>query len=1120
MKIRKSFAAVFSALLIFAILCTLLVTVAMASEERDYSKPGTSEITDTLDSAEILSMLINKELPSAERAYLEIYGDYEILYSTHIPTSNVKISRDENSGEISVFASVYTYESECGIPVSFIPRTLAVDNAEYSFYEESDDTGRYVSKFFVSEYDENQKVRVKYAAEVEISEEDANVLLNKAYNDAESLRELIQSKKAKYESEKKKYDEDYKNYQEYLDKLADYEIARAAYEKYRSEKITYAKKLALYQTFLAEYKIYEDDLDKYNDYLDKLEAYNESYAAYKQYLEIKDKYDELLEKYNVYVRDIAIVKDQLAVIDGIKNTSVVTLNSKPFERSVYDAVIIGTTVTEVIKNKDAIANGAVGVSPDIVDLAGETTENLRSLCKGYFALESEADKYAYYVINYEGLRSNFTQLFAALDKMYTNSKVRLALNEKGIQEKYEILLAQLFFVVNALNDGPVYNYDKTAVYNAKYVINSITKTTPLKILGNVPYVSDNENAVPLDTGYPVKAEKPVYVEASELLEKPPYMQEPVAPDAVEDPGEEPTEVENPKEPIEVTDPGEAPEPYIPDPVIEEMISARFDTNEILLRESVSGAQSIEIEVVLQKQLANVEAYKVEFMDFDENGNSKLILTVDGVDKGTYAEYVGKLPVKPDTESTIYVFEGWREMNSDGTLADSNYDLTCVESNLVLYPYFAEKTKTYTVTWNINGTNIETEFDYGEMPACPIEIPTMPDEGNFKFEFLSWDKEISKVTCDITYKAKFKQQSIFVDSSITGSDVKRDENGFYISSTSNDSRFDLTDILSRVTESDSVDIKTKSCALTIQPEAISKMKAVGATKIGIDSKLLSGGGGYAVTVNFYDGEGKVISFDTARNITEIKINVSKKLDFADSDIVSLYYLENGERIAVRGAYESGVFTASYVVGRTYYAVVEYAVNVLPSGEAVLSVTPVAKKGERVSVSISELPHGAVVDSLYYITADGATHEITDGGFYMSSGGASVGIDYHIPTYKVTFIADGKTVYTVELKYGETVSAPPTPTKASDLQYSYTFVDWQPKPEPVTEDIVYTARYMQVELPQPENNDGIEILPGVNVQIAPSVLSLVAKIVIAAFYACFVALPLLIIIIAKGVKRARR
>jgi len=1120
MKIRKRFAAVFSVLFVFVILFTLLATVAMATLEHDYSKPGTSEITDTLDSAEILSALIDKELPSAERAYLEIYGDYEILYSTHIPTSNVKISRDESSGEVSVFASVYTYESECGIPVSFIPHTLTVGSSEYSFSEKSGDTGRYVSEFFVSDYDENQKVGVKYAAEVEISEEDANALLNKAYNDAEYLRELIQSKRTKYESEKKKYDADYKNYQEYLDKLTDYEIARAAYEKYRSEKITYAKKLALYQEFLAEYKIYEDDLAKYKDYLDKLEAYNESYAAYKQYLEIKDKYDELLEKYNAYVRDIAIVENQLAVIDGIKNTSVATLNSKTFERSVYDAVIIGTTVTEVIKNKDAIANSAVGVSPDIVDLAGETTENLRLICKGYFALESEADKYAYYVINYEGFRSNFTQLFAALDKMYTNSKVRLALNEKGIQEKYEILLAQLFYVVNALNDGPVYNYDKTAVYNAKYVINSITKTTPLKILGNIPYIVDNENAVPLDTGYPVKAEKPVYVEPGELLEKPPYMQEPVAPEAVEDPGEEPVAVENPTKPTEVTDPGKAPEPYIPDPVIEEMISARFDTGNIVLRESVSGAQKIKIEAMLEKQLSNVEAYKVEFMDWDENGNSKLILAVDGVDKGTYAEFVGNLPTRPDTESTTYVFTGWREMNSDGTLSDTDYDLTCVESNLVLYPYFTEKTKTYTVTWNINGTNIETEFEYGEMPKCPIEKPTMPDEGNFKFEFLCWDKEILKVTSDITYKAKFKQQSIFVDSSITGSDVKRDENGFYITSTSNDSRFDLTDILSRVTESDSVDIKTKSCALTIQPEAISRMKAVGATKISIDSKLLSGGGGYAMTVNFYDGEGNVISPELARSITEIKISVSKQLDFADSDLVSLYYLENGERIAVRGTYEKGVFTASYVVGRTYYAVVEYSVNVLPSGDAVLSVTPVAKKGERVSVNISELPRGAVVDSLYYITADGITHEITDGGFYMSSGGVSVGIDYHIPTYTVTFIADGKTVYTVVLKYGETVSAPPTPTKASDLQYSYTFVDWQPKPVPVTEDMVYTARYMQVELPKPESNDGVEILPGVNVQIAPSVLSLVAKIVIAAFYAGLVLLPLLIIVIVKGVKRARR
>ena len=163
----------------------------------------------------------------------------------------------------------------------------------------------------------------------------------------------------------------------------------------------------------------------------------------------------------------------------------------------------------------------------------------------------------------------------------------------------------------------------------------------------------------------------------------------------------------------------------------------------------------------------------------------------------------------------------------------------------------------------------------------------------------------------------------------------------------------------------------------------------------------------------------------------------------------------------------------------------------------------------------------MDALYYVTPDGAKHEILNGEFYMCAGGASVGIDYHVPTYTVTFIADGKTVYTTVVKYGESVAAPPSPVKSSDIYYSYTFVDWQPKQGPVTEDQVYVARYMQVELPpKQESSGGVEILPGITVQVTPSVARLGAKIALAVFYAAFVMLPLLIIVTAKAVKRARR
>ena len=73
---------------------------------------------------------------------------------------------------------------------------------------------------------------------------------------------------------------------------------------------------------------------------------------------------------------------------------------------------------------------------------------------------------------------------------------------------------------------------------------------------------------------------------------------------------------------------------------------------------------------------------------------------------------------------------------------------------------------------------------------------------------------------------------------------------------------------------------------------------------------------------------------------------------------------------------------------------------------------------------------------------------------------------IRTYQVTWLNNNDILYTQQYSYGET----PTynsmtfgePTRESDGTYSYTFIGWSPDISPVTENVIYTAKYQVTPL----------------------------------------------------------
>ena len=60
---------------------------------------------------------------------------------------------------------------------------------------------------------------------------------------------------------------------------------------------------------------------------------------------------------------------------------------------------------------------------------------------------------------------------------------------------------------------------------------------------------------------------------------------------------------------------------------------------------------------------------------------------------------------------------------------------------------------HTVTWNVNGTQIEEPYRYGAMPRAP-ENTGKADDNNGSYAFTGWDKTVAEVTEDVTYTAQY------------------------------------------------------------------------------------------------------------------------------------------------------------------------------------------------------------------------------------------------------------------------------------------------------------------------------------------------------------------------------
>ncbi|MBR1444322.1 MAG: InlB B-repeat-containing protein, partial [Firmicutes bacterium] len=108
--------------------------------------------------------------------------------------------------------------------------------------------------------------------------------------------------------------------------------------------------------------------------------------------------------------------------------------------------------------------------------------------------------------------------------------------------------------------------------------------------------------------------------------------------------------------------------------------------------------------------------------------------------------------------TGYHFAGWNT-EADGT-GDKSYTDKQGVNNLIadgeITLYAQWEINKYTVTWQNGETTLETDEDveYGTTPTYNGETPTKAEDENGRYVFVGWDKNISEVTENVTYTAKY------------------------------------------------------------------------------------------------------------------------------------------------------------------------------------------------------------------------------------------------------------------------------------------------------------------------------------------------------------------------------
>jgi len=1026
--LKKSIVARVLCVFLFVCLVATALLFNVGAMENDYSYPSALYV-EKIYADDFLNEYTDITLSDEEAEYLRLQSGFLLAYNKYIPTYAVSTSYEDD--RLTVAAEEYVYTAENGVEVIWVPVSASLGDEAKSF------DSSYTLTFYSPDETADDRVNVKYACRFNISEDTVKRLFNLAYTDAPRLELEIEEKRLEYEQHRAEYLINTEKYNDYLSALVEYNA-------YLSAKRIYDEKYLEYTKYLSELSDYEIAKAAYDKYLAEREKYYIDLAKYTEYLAYAEQNLAKIEEYAKYQEKYETVLAQLDVIQQTKT------KLTPLQRTVYDA-IMGETVTSVINRKGDIVK-VLGANADVVDLADVATKNLRVLLKTFFECKTVEEQYRYYITNYEAFRDNFVNLLKALDDLYLTSGVRGAMIAEDKHEKYLILVAQLYYVANALSDEPIKSYNGKYYFDSSYKIGSTYSSDkwsyPKKVIYNEPFIVDTDNAFPLRDGYPIEPEKPEYTLMHEPVSPKPVIN-PVAPDFVEEP-KAPAKVD---EPQKITKPTE---PIMPSPTPSEVVAIinAYNSGNLLPREEYTGGDiTVSAEINVYKLFAAKDDVTVKFYDSEYNDSqNKEVLYSISIDRGTAADYLGKTPEKREDAEYVYTHIGW--VDADGEAVD----LSAVNSDTELYPVFEAIEKEYETVWVANG---EVFYENPGLPPLP--------SNEFYYDFSRWDRVVDPSTHDVTYLAVYETPA--VTSSQETVKVRFEDGNYFVEPKAITNRFDISVLLERASGSGGIVIVTQSGQkIAVSYAETIKLREAGVCELSYSSAPVSGGGNvYAVFTYGDDGE---------EVVTDVRFSFSAECDVSLTPNFKLYYVDSGEKRFLRPTLSDNTISFSASAGKIYYAMEEYSLTPVPLDAVKITLsTDIAHKGELIGISLDSV-NGIRIDGVYFMGHDGKKEYLDGHTFIMPADDVTVGVDYTVLRYKITFVSDGKTIATYYRNYGDPVTPPSEPQKAPNEKYSFTFERWSPSVENVTRSVTYTAVYSSELLPVTEKS----------MEISPSVLKL--------------------------------
>lgn len=1094
---EKKYCLIFLLLAVFCLIFTQNPRAYAQIDRYDFRKDG--ETYQTLKASDILSDLFEDNISSVEKAYLDQNDEFSLRYDNRIPSSCIDAEYFSEDESVKINADNYKYIALTGKEVVWRPINAYIDENEYKLN----------NGYLLSQVGKSDFVEVLYGAQFDVKAEDINMFINKTFKAAVSADQKLKSEESKYEAAYSQYLSTLEEYNKYLSDAEKYDNDKANYDKYLIQYKQWEKSRDEYNKYLKEYELYEAQKAEYESYDKRLEEYYRDLNLYQEYLSAYNRYLSDLESYQNSSVELQKVVYQLSVLSYIAKPAT------ELNRTLKGA-ILGDSVTKVLVEKESLVTG--GLTEKDIQRASDATVALRKLINQYLGLDTDEQRYGFYITCHKELSENFNELFRALAYFYNDfGLVRSAIDSMGKTRQFEILLAQLYYICNALDDEKIPNYIKMYKYTnvgAGYLDESylIGDKTPLSILGKDGIIEDKGMAKPLDNGVP-SLDIPTEPEKVDCPIPPTKVSAPKKPEPVIDPGDPPTEVKEPIEPQKVDKP-EPPKQYEPTLTETSLVEA-LNANKLIERKPLNTDLTITVTTRIKKYFRNVK--KAELRFFMSPQDETPTLTIFDAEYGSYIDYTGDIPQKEKMGYTCK-FDYW--MDEDGKRV--NLDELDVEGMVNLFPHFSETPNLYDVIWIVDGKEISDQCYYGVSPIYDEsklgELLKPSDERNYRF--LGWKKgeafyevnqKLPLMNAEpIAYEAVFESDFI-IDWWIDGQKITtyawpgevpslntvphKEGDAFkkYIfegwdkdivaadTDASYTARFKAE--YYAYNNNGYVSIETKNECLVAncidictdgEPILIYNLLEL-AVNNGLPIRVIFDGIIADFDISVVSSAFKSKAYFLKANLESLPKN-AYRITFLmtdadgnsalDQECVSLTILRNFNKENTSLATEQGEeidfsiindglsFSAS--IG-TYFARTKFSIATIPNEYASIE-TDLVSAEEGMTVQINATPNiGMQILKVYCVTASGDEIEVINNRFIMPDSSVIVGVVCDFLQFNVIFKSDGKIIYAKKVKYGSTVNPPPAPLKASDGKYDYEFVGWDRELGIITCDTVFNAVY---------------------------------------------------------------